>query len=69
MNLKDYLDRESVTHTAFAERISVTQQAVSRYCLGQRIPGLKVMTRIVEATDRTVMANDFFGLKDGGTTL
>jgi transcriptional regulator with XRE-family HTH domain len=63
MKLADYLTTTSTSHAAFASRIGVSQATVSRYAAGNRIPGPSQMARIVEATDGTVLPNDFYGVR------
>ncbi len=60
MKLRDYLAATSISHSAFASRIGVSQAAVSRYASGARIPGAAQMASIVEATNGGVSANDFY---------
>ena len=59
MRLNDYLASHDETDAAFARRIGVTPQAVSRYKLAQRRPEWSVLTRIQEATGGKVTPNDF----------
>ena len=61
MHLKEYLHQAGLSETAFSEMVGVSQQAVSRYASGKRIPRSAVLTRITEATDGQVTANDFHG--------
>lgn len=60
MTLDQWLKRNDVTETAFAERISSSQASVNRYRKG-RVPESAVMRRIFLATKGQVTANDFFG--------
>jgi hypothetical protein len=63
--LKDYLERHSLTLTAFAQRIDAPVSSVHRYVTGESIPAREIMIRIVEATAGEVTANDFYGIEDG----
>jgi len=61
MKLMEYLSQEGLTTDAFAEKIGVSQGAVSRYATGQRFPVRAILRRIANATDGAVTANDFVG--------
>lgn len=59
MKLQDYLRRHQLSPKAFAERINVSSVTVTRYMTGARRPDWDVMSRIVDATDGAVTADDF----------
>lgn len=59
MKLSDYLEAQNMTHSAFAERIGVSQGAVTRYANGARVPRPAVMSKIRQATDGQVSYRDF----------
>lgn len=61
MTLDDWLKRNNVTETAFAERIGSSQASVNRYRKG-RVPESAIMRRIIIATKGAVTANDFFNV-------
>lgn len=61
MNLRSYLTASGISESAFGARIGVSQAAVNRYVRRARIPTPQIMSRIVEATDGQVTANDFYG--------
>lgn len=60
MTLKEYLEENDLTESAFADLVKVSQAAVNRYCNG-RMPQHKVLKVIVEQTGGRVTANDFMG--------
>ena len=62
MTLEHYLDVEQLTPSEFARQIRVSPETVRRYVAGERIPDRARMTRIAEATNFKVTADDFFGL-------
>lgn len=66
MNLKTYLDSFGKSISDFADEISVSAPAVSRYAGGKRMPDREVMERIYTATSALVQPNDFYGYE---TTL
>lgn len=59
MTLNDYLSTAGVTEASFADRIGVHQSTVNRLRSGS-IPTKEVMTKILEATNGQVRADDFF---------
>ena len=59
MNLKSYLDRNSIDTLTMAGRLGVTKEAVRLWICGERRPRLEHMLRIAEATGGEVMPNDF----------
>lgn len=63
MTLKDWLAEAGQTHSALAEQIGRSSEAVRRYANGDRIPDRDTMPLIVEATAGRVTANDFFGIE------
>lgn len=63
MTLKDWMLRQNVEPSAFAERIGRTTEAVRRYVNGARIPDRATMPLIVSETAGNVTANDFFGIE------
>jgi predicted transcriptional regulator len=60
MTLREYLSKNGLTESAFAEMVKVSQAAVNRYCNG-RMPQHKVLKVIVKKTEGKVTANDFMG--------
>lgn len=60
MKLQEYLDKNSLSYTAFAKMIDVTPQAARRYALEERTPEKDVMKRINAKTGKKVMPNDFY---------
>lgn len=66
MNLKKWLLKENVMQDVFAARIGVSQQAISRYVLGQRRPrNPKILTKIERATRGEVTVPELLGIKPG----
>ncbi|QQR69090.1 MAG: hypothetical protein IPI58_09780 [Alphaproteobacteria bacterium] len=63
-----YIDRNYPSRAAFAASVSVSPAAICRYIHGQRVPGRRVMARIVDATGGAVRPEDFFGLPSAPPT-
>ena len=59
MNLKTYLDAQSITVGSFAATIGVSVQAVHRYISGERFPHRRVLQKIHAETGGQVQPNDF----------
>lgn len=59
MKLNDYLGWKSLTHSEFAEIVGSSQQAVTLWATGQRIPTRDFMAAIKKATNEAVAPNDF----------
>ncbi len=59
MKLNDYLGWKSLTHSEFAEIVGSSQQAVTLWATGQRIPRPRWMAAIRKATNTAVTADDF----------
>lgn len=62
MRLQEYLAVTSTSRADFAQQIGVSVESVRRYLNEGRIPEPSVMSKIIEATEGKVSANDFFGL-------
>ena len=62
MKLADYLESNSLSRAEFAEKISVSPEAVRRYVTGERAPDKERLIKIAEVTGGEVTANDFFGI-------
>lgn len=60
MTLEAWLSKTKTTDAAFAEKISVSRQALWRYKSGERIPRPKILERIQLATGGKVKPADFF---------
>jgi transcriptional regulator with XRE-family HTH domain len=60
MNLKDYLEQNKITQTAFALEIGVKPLAVHRYISGARKPEAPVLQKIEEVTGGKVAYEDFY---------
>lgn len=60
MRLSDYLEKNRLTQTAFAELIGADQGQIARYVSGERLPRRDLMQKIIDATDGAVTPNDFF---------
>jgi transcriptional regulator with XRE-family HTH domain len=65
MNLTKYLEKYNISAGEFADIIGVNRSNVSRFCSGQRLPGLKTLERIYIATRGKVTAKDFFTGRSG----
>ena len=59
MKLADFLKEHNLTDTAFARTVGVSSEAIRRYRDG-RVPTPFVMEKIIKATAKRVMPNDFF---------
>ena len=59
MFLGDYLERNGIKKTRFAEKIGVTHESVRRYVSGKRFPKRDILARIEEATTGAVTYDDF----------
>lgn len=69
MRLREWIDQEGLTFSAFGRKIGVGTRTVSRYCLPfdskyRRVPDLRRMTSIYIATAGAVTPNDFHDLPD-----
>lgn len=62
MKLIDYLHRERLTATAFAERIAVPPSTITRLLAGERSPRLDLLKKVMIGTDGEVTPNDFVDL-------
>ena len=62
--LKQYLDREKISQSAFAETLGVTQGAVSRWLAGAA-PKRKLMVKIENATHGAVPIASWFPAREG----
>lgn len=59
MKLETYLSNKTITQTAFAEKIGVTQAALSRYMQGKRKVPLGVIAKVQTATKGAVTFKDW----------
>lgn len=59
MTLAEFLSANGLSHSAFAEKVGVSQVAITRYARGQRTPRPPVLARIREETRGAVTADDF----------
>jgi len=64
MTLTDYLAEQKMSHAAFAERIGVSQAAVTRYARGARFPHRAILAKIRDATGGAVTVSDFFEARE-----
>lgn len=60
MKLSSYLSKYNLSAGEFALLIGVNRSNVSRFCSGDRKPGLKTLEKIHEVTRGKVTASDFF---------
>ncbi len=60
MKLADYLSRENLKPSNFADTIGVPASTITRILKGERSPGLDVMRKIADATAGDVSALDDF---------
>lgn len=49
-SLREYLDNNKLTQRELAEKLDITEAAVSRYVTGTRIPSLETVIRIARVT-------------------
>lgn len=59
MKLQEYRKQKDMTLAEVAEKVGVTEVAISRYERGERIPRPAIMQKIEEITDGFVRPNDF----------
>lgn len=59
MKLKTYLSTTGTSHSAFAEKLGVSQVTVTRYANGERSPSLKMALKIEDLTKRKVKVSDW----------
>jgi predicted transcriptional regulator len=59
MKLGDYLTLRGKSPDAFAKGLGVSRRTVDRWVDGTSTPPIPTMTKVTEATDGEVTANDF----------
>jgi len=65
MKIAEWLEAENLTNIAFAERVGVSESAVSKWRRGKRLPrDPRVIGRIADVTGGAVTANDIFASQD-----
>jgi hypothetical protein len=62
MRLNKFLTKNGVPHATFAGCIGVSEEALRRYLLGDRLPVWPVLVRIEKLTGGAVTPNDFLPL-------
>lgn len=62
MDLEKYLSDNKIEIPEFATKIGTTNEAVYQYLKRVRRPRADIMSRIMEATNQQVTANDFYRL-------
>jgi transcriptional regulator with XRE-family HTH domain len=60
MTLSEYLHTADLTHSAFAEKLGVSQVTVHRWVNGKRFPDRDTILRIENVTGRMVRPADWF---------
>jgi len=60
MELKTYLNKQTLSCGDFGKLIGVTERAVIKWQRGERIPRQEYMQKIIAATGGEVTPNDFF---------
>ena len=60
MKLSDWLTRADLTQADFAKRLGVSREIVRLWCLGERRPQPRHLTKIVKATAGKVGVLDFW---------
>lgn len=63
MTLNDYLNREGLSATAFANEIGISPHTVMNVLRGG-LPAGTVIEKIMAATDYQVLPNDFFDIPE-----
>lgn len=59
MTLAQYLEKNQLTYSGFAESIGVDRETVRRWALGLRDPDLTALRTLHRATKGKVTPNDF----------
>lgn len=62
MNLKDYLDKKSITITRFASVVEVSQSHISNIILGKKKPSIDLVKKITRATKGAVSIVDLLNI-------
>jgi transcriptional regulator with XRE-family HTH domain len=61
MQLSEYLAASKITYSEFARRCGTKHaRTVERIAKGQRLPGTRMLPRIISASGGEVTANDFY---------
>ncbi len=60
MELKTYLEKNSLSCGDFAAQVNASERAVIKWTRNERFPREEFMKRIVAATNGKVTPNDFF---------
>lgn len=69
MKIKQYMDENNLTYSAFAQLIGASNgKVIERYAKSIQIPHRKFMAEIARVTDGLVMPNDFYPECIGGTS-
>ena len=58
MNLREYLEREKISPSAWAKKVGIPQPVISRFLSGERGVSLATALRIQEVTDGLVRVED-----------
>lgn len=64
MNLKDYLEKENISPSAWAKKVGISQPIISRFLAGGRGVSLATALRIQEATNGQVRVEDLASGQD-----
>jgi hypothetical protein len=62
MRLNDFIEKNSPSVEAFALNAGLSADAIRKYLRGERTPRRKSITKIIDATQGQVTANDFYDL-------
>ena len=62
MNLKDYLDKKSITITRFASFVEVSQSHISNIILGKKKPSIDLVKKITRVTKGAVSIVDLLNI-------
>ena len=63
MILNDYIKREGIAVSKFADKCKIPLPTMSKYYYGEKIPRQENMMKIYKQTEKKVTANDFYGIK------
>ncbi len=62
MILNDYIKREGISVSKFADKCNIPLPTMSKYYYGEKIPRQENMMKIYKHTEKKVTANDFYGI-------
>jgi|TARA_X000001388_G_C2217777_1_gene117966 predicted transcriptional regulator len=63
MILNQYIKKEGISVSKFADKCKIPLPTMSKYYYGEKIPRQENMMKIYKQTEKKVTANDFYGIK------